>query len=143
MVPRVLGRAGSGLLALVCACTSDLTLPDDVQVSCASGAVCPEGLKCEGGKCVPEVVEPECSDPDKPCPEGKKCVDGKCVDDVVQPPEEIDEAIVLQPHTASVFVGAPLPDLRARVTEAGVTVYRFAEFEAGGKRDLLEPGAGP
>ena len=25
------------------------------------------------------------------------------------------------------------------VTEAGVTVYRFAEFEAGGKRDLLEP----
>ena len=29
------------------------------------------------------------------------------------------------------------------VTEAGVTVYRFAEFEAGGKRDLLEPGAGP
>jgi len=28
------------------------------------------------------------------------------------------------------------------VTEAGVTVYRFAEFEAGGKRDVLEPSAG-
>ncbi len=114
-------------------CEGGKCVPEVVEPECSDpDKPCPEGEKCEAGKCVPEVVEPECSDPDKPCPEGKKCVDGKCVDDVVQPPEEIDEAIVLQPHTASVFVGAPLPDLRARVTEAGVTdpVGRATRIEA-------------
>lgn len=72
-------------------CTSDEQCKDKGEYcvngqcqQCAVNEHCKQGFVCQGNTCVPK---PECSDAE-PCPEGQRCEAGKCAAVVTEAPRE-------------------------------------------------------